>query len=41
MHQGRVIEMGSHQQLLAHGGGYWQLIKLQNGGGQGFKELRE
>ncbi len=31
MHQGKVIEMGTHQQLLQHGGGYWQLIKLQSG----------
>jgi len=31
MHEGRIVEMGNHQQLLNQGGGYWQLIKLQSG----------
>jgi len=32
MDQGRIIEQGSHQQLLAQGGHYKKLIKLQNNG---------
>ncbi len=29
MHKGRVREMGTHQQLLAHRGIYWKLYQLQ------------
>ncbi len=29
MHKGRVREMGSHQELLAHRGIYWKLYQLQ------------
>jgi ATP-binding cassette subfamily B protein len=29
MHKGRLREMGSHQQLLAHRGIYWKLYQLQ------------
>jgi ATP-binding cassette subfamily B protein len=28
-HKGRLREMGSHQQLLAHRGIYWKLYQLQ------------
>jgi ABC-type bacteriocin/lantibiotic exporter with double-glycine peptidase domain len=30
LHQGKIVEMGTHQELLARGGGYWQLVKLQS-----------
>jgi ATP-binding cassette subfamily B protein len=29
MHKGRVREIGSHQELLAHRGIYWKLYQLQ------------
>jgi ATP-binding cassette subfamily B multidrug efflux pump len=32
MDQGRIVEQGTHEQLLAHGGLYAQLWQRQSGG---------
>ena len=29
LHKGRILEQGSHQQLLKQGGHYYQLYRLQ------------
>jgi ATP-binding cassette subfamily B multidrug efflux pump len=32
LHRGRVVEQGTHQQLLAMQGRYWQMYQLQQAG---------
>ncbi len=39
MDQGRVIETGSHDELLARGGAYAHLIERQLTGGQGARPV--
>ncbi|WP_312830041.1 hypothetical protein, partial [Pantoea anthophila] len=32
LHRGRVVEQGTHQQLLTMQGRYWQMYQLQQAG---------